>query len=199
VTAAVVVNDRSSVEGGGKAEHTVWKPRSADEMRRLEQLAQAVVGYDSKRGDQVVVENVSFSANSPEAKPPVVEQVMEQARTLARMQPGLVRTAVLGMLGILLVVFVLRPIVQQVTATLGEPLLVSAGAGIVALTAGASVPELIEPAVPVNVTLPERTRTKEQLRQRGIFEQVAEHIRREPAQSTRLLEAWIGSAEEVEG
>jgi flagellar M-ring protein FliF len=34
-----------------------------------------------------------------------------------------------------------------------------------------------------------------QLRQ-GIFEHVTEHIRREPAQSTRLLEAWIGSSYE---
>jgi len=31
-----------------------------------------------------------------------------------------------------------------------------------------------------------------------MFEQVAEHIRREPVQSTRLLEAWIGSTEEME-
>jgi flagellar M-ring protein FliF len=203
VTAAVVVNDRSSIDGAGKAEHTVWKPRSADEMRRLEQLAQAAVGYDTKRGDQVVVENVSFSSNSPEAKPPVVEQVMEQARTLARTQPGLARTAVLGVLGVLLVLFVLRPISRQVTATLREPLLVGAGVKTAALEAGAVQPELMEPAIPINVTLPERATTrqaaKEQLQQRGIFEQVAEHIRREPAQSTRLLEAWIGSPEEMEG
>ena len=38
----------------------------------------------------------------------------------------------------------------------------------------------------------------EQLERQGIFEHVAEHIRREPAQSTRLLEAWIGSVEEAE-
>src|SRR5271154_2039146 len=41
VSAAVVVNDRSATEGVGKQEHAVWKPRSADEMHRLEQLAQA--------------------------------------------------------------------------------------------------------------------------------------------------------------
>ena len=29
----------------------------------------------------------------------------------------------------------------------------------------------------------------------AVYEQVSEHIRREPAQSTRLLEAWIGSGE----
>jgi flagellar M-ring protein FliF len=199
VTAAVLVNDRGNVEGAGKTEHTVWKPRSSDEMRRLEQLAQAAVGYDTRRGDQVVVENVSFSSNTPDAKPPVAEQLMEQVRTLVRTQPGFARTAMLGLVGILLVLFVLRPVAKQVTATLREPLLIGAGKETASLEAGPTKPELIEPSVPINVTLPERTRAKEQLQQRGIFEQVAEHIRREPAQSTRLLEAWIGSPEEMEG
>ncbi|MBS1821076.1 MAG: flagellar M-ring protein FliF [Acidobacteria bacterium] len=198
VTAAVVVNDRANVEGAGKTEHTVWKPRSADEMRRLEQLAQAAVGYDSKRGDQVVVENVSFSSNAPEAKPALMEQLTEQARALAHAQPGLARTLVMGALGILLVLFVLRPIARQVTATLAEPLKLSAGAVTPALVPGPAEPELLEPTHPVEAKLPEIARTKEQIQHRGIYEQVAEHIRREPAQSTRLLEAWIGSGEEME-
>ena len=41
-----------------------------------------------------------------------------------------------------------------------------------------------------------RPKNKVQQLQQGIFEHVSEHIRREPAQSTRLLEAWIGSPEE---
>jgi flagellar M-ring protein FliF len=106
ITAAVVVNDRSLIEGAGKAQHMIWKPRSADEMRRLEQLAQAAVGFDLKRGDQVVVENVGFSSNSPEARPPVMEQVMEQARMLSRTQPGLAKTMMLGICVVLLVLCV---------------------------------------------------------------------------------------------
>jgi flagellar M-ring protein FliF len=41
-------------------------------------------------------------------------------------------------------------------------------------------------------------KSKAQLEAQGIFEQVSEHIRREPAQSTRLLECWIGSTEEAQ-
>jgi flagellar M-ring protein FliF len=41
-----------------------------------------------------------------------------------------------------------------------------------------------------------RPKSKTYQLQQGIFEHVSEHIRREPAQSTRLLEAWIGSSEE---
>src|SRR3981081_3319294 len=64
VSVAVVVNDRGTIDGVGKLEHLVWKPRSAEEMRRLEELAQAAVGYDARRGDQVVMQNVSFSTNA---------------------------------------------------------------------------------------------------------------------------------------
>src|SRR5580698_5390941 len=89
VSAAVVVNDRSMTEGVGKLEHVVWKPRSAEEMHRLEELAQAAVGFDARRGDQVVMQNVSFSTNAPEVKPPVMEKMVEEIRGLLHTQPGL--------------------------------------------------------------------------------------------------------------
>ena len=106
----------------------MWKPRSADEMRRLEELARAAVGFDAKRGDQVAMENVSFSSNAPEVKPPVMDRAMEEARSLLHSQPGLMRTAMIGLCGVLLVLFVLRPVAKQVTATLREPVLLTAGA-----------------------------------------------------------------------
>ena len=101
VSAAVVVNDRSMTEGAGKLEHVVWKPRSPEEMHRLEELAQAAVGFDSRRGDQVVIENVSFSTNAGQVKPLAMDRVMEEARGLLHTQPGLMRTAVIGICGVL--------------------------------------------------------------------------------------------------
>lgn len=193
VTAAVVVNDRAVVEGAGKAQHTEWKPRSAEEMRRLEQLAQAAVGFDTRRGDQVVVENVSFSSNSPELKPPVMEQVMEQARTLAQTQPGLAKTLILGFCAVLLVLCVLRPMARQVVEALREPVLLTGGDGMLETPQTSA---LMSEAIVDPFALPGKT--KEQMQHQGIFEQVAEHIRREPVQSTRLLEAWIGSSEEMD-
>ena len=191
VSAAVVVNDRSVIEGAGKMEHMAWKPRSADEMHRLEELAQAAVGYDARRGDQVVMQNVSFSANAPEMKPPTMDRLMEEGRGLLHTQPGLMRTAVIGICGVLLVLFVLRPVANQMTATLREPMLLPAGANVVSpfdepMPQDGEAEELILP----------RARNKTYQLQQGIFEHVSEHIRREPAQSTRLLEAWIGSHEE---
>jgi flagellar M-ring protein FliF len=162
-------------------------------MRRLEQLAQAAVGFDTRRGDQVVVENVSFSSNSPELKPPVMEQVMEQARTLAQTQPGLAKTLILGFCAVLLVLSVLRPMARQVVEALREPVLLTGGDGMLETPQTSA---LMSEAIVDPFALPGKT--KEQMQHQGIFEQVAEHIRREPVQSTRLLEAWIGSSEEMD-
>jgi flagellar M-ring protein FliF len=195
VSAAVVVNDRSMAEGVGKLEHMVWKPRSADEMHRLEELAQAAVGFDARRGDQVVMQNVSFSTNAPEMTVPVTDKLMEEMRGLLHTQPGLMRTAVIGICGVLLVLFVLRPVVSQVTATLREPMLLAAETGTANLSAAREEMTAMQNDLADEVFLP-RQRSKAHQLQYGIFEHVTEHIRREPAQSTRLLEAWIGSSEE---
>ncbi|MEO8736319.1 MAG: flagellar basal-body MS-ring/collar protein FliF [Edaphobacter sp.] len=204
VTAAVVVNDREMTEGTGKLEHIIWKPRSADEMRRLEQLAQAAVGFDARRGDQVVMENVSFSTNAPGVKPPTMDRVLEGTRTLVASQPGMMRTVVIGICGVLLVLFVLRPVARQVTATLREPLLLTAGTNASAAFRNQQERMFAEPewesdeAAEESAPMPVRVKSRAQQHQQGIFDHVSQHIRREPAQSTRLLEAWIGSSDEGE-
>jgi flagellar M-ring protein FliF len=181
-------------EGVGKLEHMVWKPRSADEMHRLEELAQAAVGFDARRGDQVVMQNVSFSTNAPEMTVPVTDKLMEEMRGLLHTQPGLMRTAVIGICGVLLVLFVLRPVASQMTATLREPMLLASETGTAGVFDERQVTEARDDLAD-EVFLP-RQRSKAHQLQHGIFEHVTEHIRREPAQSTRLLEAWIGSPEE---
>jgi flagellar M-ring protein FliF len=196
VSAAVVVNDRSVAEGAGKQEHTEWKPRSAEEMHRLEELAQAAVGFDARRGDLVVIENVSFSTNAPAVKPPAMDKAMEQVQELLHTQPGLMRTAVIGICGVLLVLFVLRPVARQVTATLHEPALLTSGANTAAVFEQRETDALKAENDTSEETFLPRPKNRTQQLQQGIFEHVSEHIRREPAQSTRLLEAWIGSSEE---
>src|ERR1700733_10788089 len=196
VSAAVVVNDRSVAEGTGKQERTEWKPRSAEEMHRLEELAQAAVGFDARRGDLVVIENVSFSTNAPAVKPPAMDKAMEQVQELLHTQPGLMRTAVIGICGVLLVLFVLRPVARQVTATLHEPALLTSGANTAAVFEQRETDALKAENDTSEETFLPRPKNRTQQLQQGIFEHVSEHIRREPAQSTRLLEAWIGSSEE---
>jgi len=112
------------------------------------------------------------------------------------------RTLVIGLCGVLLVLFVLRPVGRQVAATLREPLLLTAGANASAVLGHKQ--ERMLPAEPewrpdeTENLLPLPVKSRAQRQQQGIFDHVSEHIRREPVQSTRLLEAWIGSTEDGE-
>jgi flagellar M-ring protein FliF len=196
VSVAVVVNDRMVIEGAGKLEHAVWKPRSTEEMHRLEGLAQAAVGYDLKRGDAVVVENVGFSSNATEAPPVGVAKVMEQAKDLARQEPGTLRAGVMALMGLLVVLLVLRPVARQVMMALEEPkslpAAMEANAGLPgaaagkqeALGAGTEAMAALEAADEAEV-------------QRMIVEEISDRIQKKPVQSTKLLEQWINGSQET--
>jgi flagellar M-ring protein FliF len=100
---------------------------------------------------------------------------------------------VIGLCGVLLVLFVLRPVATQMTATLREPMLLPAETAHVGISALGQ--EQLSASSEGQDEMP-RARNKTYQLQQGIFEQVSEHIRREPGQSTRLIEAWIGTSEE---
>jgi flagellar M-ring protein FliF len=192
VTAAVLVNDRMTMEGAGKMLHPVWKPRSQDEIRRMEELAQAAVGFDAKRGDQVVVENMSFNANVPEAPVSALNRAVEQAHGLLQTQPGLMRTLTMGVCGVLLVLFVLRPVARQITATLREPTLLKPGEKLPGqLGDGSGDWSASESAGQNELENPSARRAKSSAQM--IFDGVSDHIRQQPQQSTRLLETWISA------
>ena len=201
VTAAIVVNDRTATEGAGKLAHAVWKPRSTEEMHRLEELAQAAVGFDAQRGDQVVVENVSFSSNVPEVPQTALERTTEQAKELLHAQPGLLRTAVMALCVLLLGLLVLRPMARQMTAALvSEPRLLTAGDGmtqaglmgeVVTHGEAAQAVAALEPGDADDMGAMNASRRPSG----GLFEHVTGHIRRDPAVSKRLLEAWIAPEE----
>jgi flagellar M-ring protein FliF len=190
VTAAVVVNDRRTSEGAGKLEHAVWKPRSPEEMQRLEQLARAAVGFDAARGDQVVVENVGFSSNVPEPDPPAMQKAMDQTDALLHTQPGLLKTLSFSVVAVLLVITVLKPVTKHMMTALSQAPLAALPTGAAMGPAG----RIASPGAGVrnfgpNAGAPVKRPTDTQ----EIYEHLSEQIRREPAQSTRLLESWINA------
>jgi flagellar M-ring protein FliF len=83
-----------------------------------------------------------------------------------------------------------------VSATLREPMLLEAGTRHVEVFAHGDEQLLPSQDDSGGDALLTRPQNKTYQLQQGIFEQVSEHIRREPAQSTRLIEAWIGTSEE---
>ncbi len=203
VTAAVVINDRATQQGNAKELTTVWKARTPDEMRRMEQLAQAAVGFDPQRGDQVVVENVAFSGNGDVSHPAAMEKLMNQAGSVINAEPGLLHAALIGGSILLLLVFVVRPAAKQMISVLTQPVLMAApahGQTDAAMRAGSSGGHA-PPVTPGNGSFPglevlgakpfERPKHAQ-----AVFDHISSHIHAGPAQSTRLLETWIGTGED---
>jgi len=182
LTAAIVVNDRL-LQPATKDHAAVWQPRSADELRNLTALAQAAVGFDTTRGDVVTVQDLAFDDNRPQ--PPVT--LTEQGLRTAENSPDLVKYAAL-LLGLLIVAaFVLRPAIHHAGATLATLDAPNSVRGKLPGGSGAAQAQTPLSTPPPPETDPERLRSQE------IFEQVSDHMKREPTQSSRLLQSWIHS------
>jgi flagellar M-ring protein FliF len=177
LTAAIVVNDRL-IQPATKNHPAEWQPRSASELGNLTTLAQAAVGFDNSRGDVVTVEDLAFDGNRPEAPVGVPEQVL----TSAENSPVLVKYLALlaGLLAVM--VFAVRPAIRHA----GAALAVRAPAKGASRELAAAAQAALSPAEAAPVD-PERLRNQE------IYEQVKGHLKREPTQSSRLLQSWIHS------
>jgi flagellar M-ring protein FliF len=177
LTAAIVVNDRLT-QPAGKDKAAVWQPRSAEELRNLTALAQAAIGFDPARGDLLTVEDFSFDANHA----PPLPTLLSRSLTAAEGSPVLVKYgAILG--GILVIVaFGVRPAVQRALAPPPVPVPEAEEPKDLAATLAQAN---LKPPEPVIETDPEKLRVLE------IFAQVADQLKREPTQSSRLLQSWM--------
>ena len=193
----------------------VWKPRTSEEMRRLEGLAKAAVGFDEKRGDEVAMENVSFSSNVPEAKSAGPAQMLEQAKGLLNAQPGMMKLVVTGACwaarGVLFVAA--KHVANQVVVTLRgagddcptSQTTVTKEAGGASSEDGADAKRTVssdarartwigESALPTQVRETTcMTADQPGARMRSMYEQVAEHIKAfsESRAHGFWIEAWI--------
>jgi flagellar M-ring protein FliF len=173
MTAAIVVNDRM-MQPAARGKAAVWQNRSPEELRNLTALAQAAVGFDSGRGDMLTVEDLAFDENR--ASPP--GSSVSQAVSAAENSPLLLKYAALLLGMVVVMAFGVRPALRRAGSAL------AAGRVPARLEAGATA-ALTPPQPPV----PDAERVKAQ----QIFDEVAQHMKREPAQSSRLLQSWIHS------
>ena len=177
MTAAIVVNDRL-VRPAAKGSAALWQPRSPEELRNLTALAQAAVGFDPSRGDVLTVEDIAFEENRNLQSAPLYREWLSEAED----SPELLKYAAL-LLGLLLVVaFGVRPALRR------------AGSAAWARVPAKAARELSTPANPASLPAAEPAAPDpERIRNQEIYEQVTAHLKREPSQSSRLLQSWIHS------
>ena len=176
VTAAILVDDavvRSVVNG----KETFKKvKRSPEELEKIQQLAEGVIGFDAKRGDTISVQNLSFDSpvTAADLAPPTWSTKAQKAVTD---YSSLLRPVSLLALFLLAYLFVLRPIQKHALSPaqpqrLLQPELESP-AGANRLSAGFSRGAL-------------DTREATVLKDKTI-----ELIRQKPVNTARAVQAWL--------
>jgi len=112
VAAAVLVDDvvEAKTENGKTTE--ARRKRTPDEMKQIEDLAKAAIGWDGARGDQISVQNVSF--RSPEVEKPEPPSVPERVREVAERWTGLLRYIGVFALFLLVYFLILSPVKSRV-------------------------------------------------------------------------------------
>jgi flagellar M-ring protein FliF len=123
ISAAVLVDGIYSKDAKG---NMVYKPRSKQEIDRIAALVRSAIGFDAKRGDQVEVVNLRFA----EPTPMPIGAPAGWMSYLQFTKDDIMRAAnlgVMGLLGLIVLFFVVRPLVRRIVTPDG---VVTGGAAV---------------------------------------------------------------------
>jgi flagellar M-ring protein FliF len=123
ISLAVMVDGTEQPGPDGKP---LWQPRSAADLDHLTSLVKSAIGYDEKRGDQVNVVSMRFVAEeaAPAEAGGVLGFHLEKPDFMR-----LAQTALFGVIGLLALLLVLRPMVTRLTAMAPGALALANGGG----------------------------------------------------------------------
>jgi len=209
MTAAIVVNDRL-LQAAGKNQGAKWQQRTPDEIRNLTALAQAAVGFDPNRGDLLTVEDFTFDENRNQQPVAWYNQWVNQAERF----PVLIKYAALVLAVLFVIAFGVRPAIKatrpapppkapkELAAASKKDAAKAlkdgkgkAGKEAALAADGKELPDGKRTGADGQPALapPEAAVDPERVRMQEIFDRVSQHLRSDPAQSSRLLQSWIHS------
>jgi len=177
IAAAVLVDDAVEIsEQGGKRTITRRK-RTDDEMKQIEQLASAAIGVDTRRGDVLAVEDLSFQQQPEESVP----EPSKAERVRHVVEPWSWALRYLGLAGLFLVVYwlVLRPVTRQARNAFRE----LPGRARVPLAGAAAGVALDGSASPGAEGEGKRAANLKRL--------LADKVKAEPEAASRLIQGWV--------
>jgi flagellar M-ring protein FliF len=190
IAAAILVDDAITAPAADGTAGEARRKRSPQEMKQIEDLAKAALGFDATRGDQISVQNIAFQTAPIEKldSPPLTERV----RVVTERWTGLLRYVALFGLFLMVYFLVLNPVKKQVLAAFG--------AAPAALPAGTSSPALAGPAAPelaagnrgsLNAAAAADPQLQRALNMR---QQVVSTVQADPQSAGRLLQNWLGES-----
>jgi flagellar M-ring protein FliF len=176
ITAAILVDDATvKSTQGGKVTYAKHK-RTPEELNKIQQIAEAVIGFNAKRGDTISVEDMSFDSNGADAELPAPNWIEKQGKNISSYS-SLLRPASLLVLFLLAYMFVVRPIQKQALAPVHAPAApqpeLASNPGLEQLPMGSVEPRLGNQ------------------RATQLKEQTIEMIKQKPMNTTRAVQAWL--------
>ena len=173
ITAAIAVDDL--VESSGPGQAPKRRKRAPEEIAQIEQLAQASLGIDLKRGDLLAIQNISFEQSS-EPVPPKPTAV-QRVQTALHDWSVVVRYTSLFLLFLIAYALLLRPVKREVIAAFR------------AVEAGRKKEEL--PARVGETVSGEGDSGLFGNDAQSVKKQLIEKAKKDPLATGRLIEAWV--------
>lgn len=172
LTAAIVLDDITDRQQQNGKWVTVKRKRTPDELKMINDLAQAAIGFNAARGDVVTVQNLAFDrADDGEASP---EGFADKARKSLSEWATPIKYGSLAALFLLVYLLVIRPVQKK---ALAGPTPVAAPLPIAPPVAPTAVLES------VGASLAERTRL--------LKGEITEMIKQDPESSTNAVRVWL--------
>jgi flagellar M-ring protein FliF len=191
ISAAVLVDGSYAKNEKGDV---VYQPRAKEELDRIAALVRSALGFDQKRGDQIEVVNLRFAESpaSPIQEPSGVMSFLQLTKD------DLMRTielAVMGLLGLVVLLFVVRPLVRRILAS-EEPRQTAAAGGVGAISAGAApaLPEVpIPPVASQTAKMIDMAQVQGQVHAQSM-QKVGELAERNPHETVAIVRQWLQDA-----
>ncbi len=191
LAAAILVDDAVVLpKTDGQPENR--RKRTPEEMKQIEELAKAALGFDASRGDQISVQNIAFQIPATEKLD--TPTFADRVRVVSDRWTGLLRYAVLVVIFLMVYLLILNPVKKQVLAAfdVSRP----------ALAAGGAAPPLAVPgsAVPGGESLPGGAQSAlgpspvgnpELQRALTMRQQVVSTVKADPEKAGELVQNWL--------
>jgi len=195
ISVAVLVDGNYGKNDKGEA---TYQPRSKEEIDQIAALVRTAIGFDQKRGDQVEVVNLRF-AETP-ANP-----ITEPTGWLSALQftkddiMRAIEMAVMGVLGLVVVFMVVRPLVRRVIApderTLKAlPASAAAGDGAPADPAAAAVTDATKNEPSETAKMIDIAQIQGQVHAQSV-QKVGELADRNPSEAVSIIRQWMAENE----
>ena len=196
VAAAILVDDAVETKpaDGKVAATTTRRKRTPEEMKQIEDLAKAALGWNSARGDQISVQEVAFQ--EPQVEIPLPPALADRIRVVAEKWIALTRYGALLLLFLLVYFLLLHPVMKRVLAALqAAEVRISTGRGeLPAAGAGLASAQLGQPPGTEGL-LPQATGVSPEFQRAvALKQQIVEKVTTEPENAGRLVQNWLRSA-----